>query len=959
MRPCLFRVALFSLLGSGLAFAQGTQTVVITGKVTSSDGQSLPGVGISVRSPALQGARSAISDATGGYILRALPPGDYTVTFTLTGMGTIEKKVVAELGHTIPVDAVMSVNVQETLTVTGEAPSIVEQTTTGANYRAAEIDKLATGRTLFAIAELSPGVTTRSPDGNLTLAGAFAWDNVFLINGVDVNDNVYGSPSDLFIEDAIEEVQVLTSGISAEYGRFSGGVVNAVTKHGGNTFSGSFRADATNPSWTDENPIEKKSGTQRTDKTNFDYQATLGGPIIKDRLWFFTAGRKSSRTTNGTLVVTETPYVGKLDNDRFEAKLTGTLATNHTLQASYTNNNTTAAGPSLGDYSADFASFNKSSGDKNHLFVANYNGVLRSNLFAEAQYSEKKFRFVGGGGTSLDIVDSPMCTIGYAPQQCYNAPYFDANDPESRDNRQMAASLSYFLSTSKLGRHDLKAGYENFRSTRTGGNSQTSTGYVIYADYLGGNGTPTLDKSGFFEPIFEPGTNYAIQWIATRGARIDITTQSLYLNDRWQINNHFSANLGARVEKVGSEATGNALPTDARTFSPRLALSYDPRGDGRWKLDATYAIYSGKFSEDQFGGNTPVGNPSSAYFLYTGPPGVGRSFAPGFNPANYTEFLGGSSPLANVSYEPHLSSPRTREVTLSVGHVLPKAGYVRATFTDRKVSNFIETFTDTTTGRTNLVLQGNELGVVDDTVYRNTDEPTREFRALELQAAYTLVSQWRVEGSWTRQLRNYGDYEGEGRLTPGVTTLYGDYPEVFFPDRHFPLGRLDDYQRDKIRLWTSYGFGVGHGGKLSLGLLYRYDSPLTGSVTAFNQPYSPVQEAGRALYAAPPPVTSNTLFFGPRGAVEFNGEHNVDLALNYEVPVFKTLRPWFKGEMRNVFNTQTQIGGSTNVQANPRSPLDVHGLPTGYLPLPTFMQAVASSDYQVPRQYRFSIGFRF
>ena len=75
-----------------------------------------------------------------------------------------------------------------------------------------------------------------------------------MLNGVDVNDNLFGSPQNLFIEDAIEETQVLTSGISAEYGRFTGGVVNAITKSGGNVFSGSLRANLTNPAWTTRRP---------------------------------------------------------------------------------------------------------------------------------------------------------------------------------------------------------------------------------------------------------------------------------------------------------------------------------------------------------------------------------------------------------------------------------------------------------------------------------------------------------------------------------------------------------------------------------------------------------------------------------------------------------------------------------------------------------------------------------
>ena len=117
---------------------------------------------------------------------------------------------------------------------------------------------------------------------------------MFLLNGVDINDNLFGTANNLFIEDALEEVAILTSGISAEYGRFSGGVINAVTKSGGNKFHGSFRTDFTNSAWQDESrwrrtPSAAGRGTTHIDKTNFIYQATLGGPILKDRLWFFGA----------------------------------------------------------------------------------------------------------------------------------------------------------------------------------------------------------------------------------------------------------------------------------------------------------------------------------------------------------------------------------------------------------------------------------------------------------------------------------------------------------------------------------------------------------------------------------------------------------------------------------------------------------------------------------------------
>ena len=112
------------------------------------------------------------------------------------------------------------------------------------------MNALPINRTPAAIAALAPGLTTNTPNGGqVTISGGFAYDNVFLIDGVDANDNLFGTSNPVFIEDAIADTQVLTSGISAEYGRFSGGVVNVITKSGGNEFSGSVRVNYTNDDW--------------------------------------------------------------------------------------------------------------------------------------------------------------------------------------------------------------------------------------------------------------------------------------------------------------------------------------------------------------------------------------------------------------------------------------------------------------------------------------------------------------------------------------------------------------------------------------------------------------------------------------------------------------------------------------------------------------------------------------
>ena len=203
--------------------------------------------------------------------------------------------------------------------VEGVTPPAVTATQTSANITAPEVNALPMGRTPFLIAELMPGLTTNTPSPNqLTISGGFAYDNVFLIDGVDVNDNLLGIVNDLYIEDAIGEVQVLTSGISAEYGRFSGGVVNIVTKSGGNHFAGSYRTTFTRPSWTQRDAVRAARTTSSaaqptaanpylTNKLSHFTELTAGGPLAKDRVWFFGAGRFENSSTAGTMPATAVP----------------------------------------------------------------------------------------------------------------------------------------------------------------------------------------------------------------------------------------------------------------------------------------------------------------------------------------------------------------------------------------------------------------------------------------------------------------------------------------------------------------------------------------------------------------------------------------------------------------------------------------------------------------------------
>jgi hypothetical protein len=193
-----------------------------------------------------------------------------------------------------------------------------------------------------------------------------SYESLYLVNGVTVNENLRGQAFNIYIEDAIQETTVATDGVSAEYGRFSGGLVNVITKSGGNLFSGSFRESLFNDNWRalvtgngnyaapaagvitqSCNTVTSLSGAQgadphcfandaKVDKVVPTHEFVFGGPIRKDRLWFFTAGRfQNQQVSRNTIQPVNLAYVAEDQRKRFEVKLTGSINSNHRIEGAY------------------------------------------------------------------------------------------------------------------------------------------------------------------------------------------------------------------------------------------------------------------------------------------------------------------------------------------------------------------------------------------------------------------------------------------------------------------------------------------------------------------------------------------------------------------------------------------------------------------------------------------------
>jgi len=967
-----FGLALLFCSMAAMLGAQGVQTGTVRGVVQDEQGLAVPGVTVTVTSPSLQGPRVVTSDTQGGFIFPNLPPGPYQVKFELSGFATVNQNTNVPLGGIIQQNVTMrTAGLTETVQVVAESPAPIATPVVGINIKHEEIEQLATARTLQGIATLSPALSEQSPNaGQLVINGGFAFDNIFMVNGVDVNDNLFANPQNLFIEDAIEETQVLTSGISAEYGRFGGGVVNAITKSGGNKFSGSGRVNFLNPSWSTETPFEERNNVNRPDINQQTYEGTFGGPISKDHLWFFTAGRYASVENPQTIQVSGVQVLQDDLNKRGELKLTGTVATNHTIQGGYLNNSREVSNTSgLFSLVGDPASLITRSLPNSYYFT-NYRGVLGGGMLVEGQYSQRHFEFKGDGiDATTNIQQSPF----YSPalNVIYNSPYFCACDPEQRNNRQLTAAVTNFWSAA--GTHQTKVGYEFFRSQRTGGNSQSPTNYVFNTDFLtNAAGAPILDASGRYIPVFVPGDSSIDFYPATVGATLNVDNNSLYFQDHWAINGRWSVDLGARYEHVTAVSSGDITSIRNNRIVPRLGTAWDLKGNGSHIVHMTYGQYSGRYNEALVGSNSPVGNPADIFSLYQGPAGAGIGFAAGLNPANYPVRPDNASvivPTANVFTDPSMTSPLVHEFSTSYGaNIANGRGFAEVAYVFRKTTSIIEDFFTRADGTTVVEANGIDAGEVSNQVFRNTPDAHRQYQGMVFQGRYQLASRWTVNGQYTLQLQNEGNFAGEGTNTPGATSRLGDYPEAYASEaqRFYPDGRLDSFQRHRVRAWTIYNFGLGRAGDLSVSGLWRVDSGGTYSLLANNQPLTTIQRNILTNAGYPDAPDASTLYFGARGSEEFPGYGLLDANISYNIPVGGSVRPWVKFDIFNLLNNEKLIEFNTTIRPDPASPLDSLGYRTGFIRGTAFGTGTAQTHYPAwspgntgGRTFRVALGVRF
>lgn len=971
--------AVCALLVALPALSQGIPTGSLSGRVTASDGSALPGVLVTVTSPALQGARTSTTGENGDYNIPLLPPGEYSISYDLEGFLSPQQTVKISVAQTTRVDVEMAqATVSEEIVVTGTYETISTAAPSATTYEKEFVEQLPVERNIRETVLLTPGVAASGPGAGRTrgisIAGAQSYENLFLVNGVAITENLRGQPFNLFIEDAIEETTTTVSGISAEYGRFAGGVVNTITKSGGNELHGTFRTALTNEDWESATPLT----TDQTDQINKRYEATLGGWIWKDRIWYFLAGRDFGLVETAQTSLTNLPFDRGTDQQRYEGKLTVSPFTGHRLTGSYIQIEEEELGNFFGTI-LDTRSVNNRVLPQ-ELLALNYSGVLNENFFVEAQFSEREFTFENSGSRFTDRIFGTLLVDTVSGERWWSPTFCGVCTPEQRDNENMVLKGSWFLSTEGMGSHDLAFGYDTFDDIRLANNHQSGSDFRIFIS------DTIIRGTDLFPQLISGNSATIIQWnpILQSSLGTNFTTNSYFINDRWRLNDHWSFNLGVRYdENAGEDASGQTVADDSK-ISPRLSAAFDPKGDGDWVFNLNYGQYVAALANSQANSTAQGGNPATIQWFYRGPsinadpngPLVGTEEALNII-WNWFDAQGGTNNLSNIRLvsipgattiiQDSLNSPHTTEYAVGVAKRLGSLGLVRADFVHREGGDFYISRTDLSTGRTTTP-SGQSANV---SFIENDDRLERVYDGLHTQFQLRPSDRLFIGGNYTWSHAR-GNVDGENTASGPIPSTAFSFPEYKDLSWHNPRGDLQVDQRHRARVWVVYDILTGGRNNLNVSLLQNYYSGLPyGAVGAVDTRFSATTNPTGVVnpgYAIPP--ASVTYYFTNRDAFRTDDITSTDLSLNYGFrwnTFGKEIEVYLQPEVLNVFNEQgillvnQAVQDATNntglARFNPFTTTPVEGV--HWRKGTNFGKATNELDYQEPRTFRMSLGFRF
>ena len=929
----------FALLIATSAFSQGTPVGTISGTVTDASGGALPGATVEITNEEKGYSRTEVTDADGKYRFPLVAVGTYKVVVSLSGFDTVTRQHnIVEAQKTTTVDVPLRLGaIAAEITVTGEVP-IVDKTSPASEhrFRKEELETLPVGRGYQAIFGSAPGISSGTAS-NPTVHGSLSSTNQYQFDGMDVTDTTTGTFGSNLNYEAVQEVMVYTSGISAEYGRVTGGLVNVITKSGSNSPEGSFKYIATNDEWDEQNKAVNQVTGASLERTKFDqinprYSYTLGGPLWRDRAWFFGAYEESEIVSTTFITpVTEEEYNATRVAEYGNYRLTLQANPRHSFWGKYANDPDTGiirdywatGGPTGAVLAGEMEALTAQTQGGDNWGV-NWNGIFGSKFAVETLYSELSSVITVGALNQDASIENGSVHVDLTTGFYYNGPTFVGF--VDRPRKSFVAAGSYFT---QLGdnNHDFKVGFD-WQDIKSG----SQFGYPNNRYYE--------DES--FDPVtrsFVPAYRYDFDEPVPSISEGNL--YAVFLRDKFEIGDRLFMEAGLRLDQQEGTSDVGISTTDSQTISPRLALSYDLVGNGKTLVVGTLGrfyqfliqSYADSFANVPQQGNFSIFEWNGSEYVQTG-----RQDAAANN----------LQPDADIS--PTYSDELTLGFEQQIGNTIGVG--IRGVF--KQWNDMIDDVR--TVGPTGQLLRE----------WINYDEAEREYMGVE------FVFDKRFSNNWSTNL-NYTYSEAKGNHFVDFTSSLGDYADVPVCETTDPGISSTPSTRAGAPAGTfMLPCSIVQNGPNKTGLA-TYDRPhyVKGNAN-YSLPLGPVNltlglvgnwrsginyTPNRANISVRNPVTGGnvataTYFYEERGSERLPDVFEIDSAIEATWRLWRTLEFGVKAEAFNVTDEQNQIN------VNSTSFCSSASAPCGSA-LTTYGKATTRAAFQTPRQYRLTGLIRF
>ncbi|TWI03559.1 outer membrane receptor for ferrienterochelin and colicin [Luteimonas cucumeris] len=601
---------------SPLALAQS-----VTGAVA---GRADAGAQVTVTNTATGLTRTATADANGSFRLSQLPIGQYRVQVSREGQAVGEPVPVSVgVGGTTTVN-LGGIGDLDTVTVVGSRVINrvdVRSTETATNINRQELARLPVDQNLASVALLAPGVVaTGATFGGLTFGGSSVAENAVYINGLNVTDPYlrqgYSSVPFAFYE----EFQVKTGGYSAEFGRSTGGVINAVTRSGSNefhagiglTFEPSGWKSAKEDHFHTDGTVDERDRTSRDESSLFKTNLWASGPIVRDRLFFFAM--YEMRDGDSRDIDTTEAWFTDSNDDFWGTKLDWKITDNHLLEFLAFSDEAESVTTNYG-YTWDTDTLGKLGGDSNSgsggdNWSLTYTGHFTDSFSAKAMYgvNERSALSSSPGDAACSIVsrDSSYTEL-FGDATVQEGCHPTNSSINSRYDKREAARLDFEWT---LGDHFLRFGLD--QEEMDSDSSRVYPGDGVSYTVLGipADADPEDRELPNGEDVPVGVTAYVDARRYITGAPVSTKAQAIYIEDNWSVTPNLLLSLGVRADKFENTLASGATFAKADfsdMISPRLGFSWDMKGDGTTKLFGNAGRYyiplTNKLT-DYFGGGT-------------------------------------------------------------------------------------------------------------------------------------------------------------------------------------------------------------------------------------------------------------------------------------------------------------------------------------------------------------------